>query len=244
MAEDLRELAAQLETETGEDRQIEILQQMGRLLLRDYVLCVGDLTIEPLMVEAYYYSREKFPDPAVHSAAYRPGCHRLVAAQAYRRQRKNFGRLYVHRHKFDGIDLCLTDSETSCLSFLIKNSLVNGAWKTQMGLARALCGPCGKCREVEDCIYNETQVLRRRKEPKNITAAFLPRKGIRGKYAAAPLGAVPLENLRDYPFTLPAGFGKERVAEACIDRCFAPEDRQEACRKYLGYCLKKYRQDR
>ena len=238
---DLKELVRQLEKAEDKDEMVKILQEMGEILLNNYEICIdGTMTIEPFLVEAYYYDRKKFPDTSVHSSAYEPGCKRKVAAQAFRRQRNNFGKLYVHQPKFDGIDICLSMSEKYCLSFLIKNAKVNGEWKTQMGIGHALCDSCGKCTAVEECVHDSKTVLHRRTEPKNMTAVFLPRKGVKGSYENEYLGALLIEQLKEKGYTLPTRHGKGQIAEEYLESNIAPEDRYEYSYRLLGSHITKY----
>ena len=50
--EELKATIAKLE-KPGE-RIVEVLQEIGTMLLSEYVLQIGDITVEPLWVEAYY----------------------------------------------------------------------------------------------------------------------------------------------------------------------------------------------
>ena len=64
--EELKSLVKKLETEYNEEEQIKILQDIGKKLLTEYVIQVGDVTIQPLWVEAYYRDIKKFDDESVH----------------------------------------------------------------------------------------------------------------------------------------------------------------------------------
>ena len=72
------------------------LQLIGRMLVTDYVIKIGNITIEPLWVEAYYSNVAKeFADPFIHG----------------KEEQSEFGILYFH-HKTDdsrgGVDICLS----------------------------------------------------------------------------------------------------------------------------------------
>ncbi len=99
--EHLKVLIDQLKRETDTQAQIQILQNIGSLLITDYVIQVKNLILEPLWVEAYYFSLEKFSDCNAH---------------LHDRQKEHFQQLYVHRA---GVDLCLSDGDYY-LSFLLK----------------------------------------------------------------------------------------------------------------------------
>ena len=181
------ENVAKLEGDHKEE-QVKILQEIGAELVNEYIIKVGALTIEPLLVEAYYYHQDKFPDLSVH-AARKNG---KIAQQAHERQQKNLNKLYVHCPNGSGIDVCLTDSDEYYLSFLIKNAIVNNQWKTQLEIADELCGQ-----------------LYKRDQPRNSKVIYLPRKGISGDFACFPLAALPLNKILDYDFTLPNGYQKQ-----------------------------------
>ena len=72
------------------------LQLIGRMLVTDYVIKIGNITIEPFWVEAYYSNVAKeFADPFIHG----------------KEEQSEFGILYFH-HKTDdsrsGVDICLS----------------------------------------------------------------------------------------------------------------------------------------
>ena len=117
----LKNKVKELETRTDHEAIVKSLQEIGKLLLTDYVVQVDDVTVEPLWVEAYYYNQNCFPDPFVHQSP----------------EQKNFGTLYFH-HKTDdqrnGVDLCLSLGDYY-LSFLLKYTLVNEQLRSQSELS-------------------------------------------------------------------------------------------------------------
>lgn len=103
------------------------LQLIGRMLVTDYVIKIGNITIEPLWVEAYYSNVAKeFADPFIHG----------------KEEQSEFGILYFH-HKTDdsrsGVDICLSLCDETknkyYLSYLLKYTLVNGEFTTQSQLS-------------------------------------------------------------------------------------------------------------
>ena len=61
--EKLKKLVYELVDENNKEKErVKILQDIGKLLLTEYIIQVGDLTIKPLLVEAYYYHQGKFND--------------------------------------------------------------------------------------------------------------------------------------------------------------------------------------
>ena len=121
--EDLKCLVKKLEQTSNEKEQIRLLQEIGNKLLTEYVIKIGDITIKPLWVEAYYSDTNTgFVDEAVHGNE----C-----------QKNQYGALYFH-HKTDdqrsGVDICLSCGNYY-LSYLLKYTLVNGIFKSQAHLS-------------------------------------------------------------------------------------------------------------
>ena len=105
------------------DEQVQILQTLGDKLINDCRIEVFGVIIEPLWVEAYCYDETHFPDYNTHRS---------------RKQKNRFGQLYFHERGYGGVDICLSNSEDFCLSFLLKATLANGHFLTQTQLPRVL----------------------------------------------------------------------------------------------------------
>ena len=105
------------------DEQVHILQMLGDKLINDCRIEVFGVTIEPLWVEAYCYDETHFPDYNTHRS---------------RKQKNRFGQMYFHERGYGGVDICLSNSEDFCLSFLLKATLANGHFLTQTQLPRVL----------------------------------------------------------------------------------------------------------
>ena len=93
----MENLINQLTSTHDKDAQVKLLQEIGKKLLTEYVIKIGDITIKPLWVEAYYSDTNTgFVDEAVHGNE----C-----------QKNQYGALYFH-HKTDdlrsGVDICLS----------------------------------------------------------------------------------------------------------------------------------------
>lgn len=119
----MEDLINQLTSTHDKDAQVNFLQEIGKKLLTEYVIKIGDITIKPLWVEAYYSDTNTgFVDEAVHGNE----C-----------QKNQYGALYFH-HKTDdqrsGIDICLSCGNYY-LSYLLKYTLVNGIFKSQAQLS-------------------------------------------------------------------------------------------------------------
>ena len=122
----------------------ERLQFLGKTLISDYAIKIGDITVEPLWVEAYYSNVTKgFADPFIHG----------------KEEQSKFGILYFH-HKTDdsrsGVDICLSlcnEAESKYyLSYLLKYTLVNGEFTTQAQLS-------AKIRKAYDMLPNKNDIL-------------------------------------------------------------------------------------
>lgn len=204
--ENIKNLVEKLEEEFDEKKQIEILQDIGAMLINNYVIKVGDLTIEPMLVEAYYHHKGKFEDKSVYSAKNEETKAILYARS---RQQKNKGKLFIHYNDW-GIDVCLTDKSNYYLSYLIKNALVNGKWQTQSQIGKSVCQKCNKyenCKSVLECQYNDTVVLQSRPQQNN-RIIYIPRVNIKNKDLLAALSVNEFLNGK-YDFTLPTGCGKQ-----------------------------------
>lgn len=122
----MENLINQLTSTHDKDAQVNFLQEIGKKLLTEYVIKIGDITIKPLWVEAYYSDTNTgFVDEAVHGNE----C-----------QKNRYGVLYFH-HKTDdqrsGVDICLSCGNYY-LSYLLKYTLVNGIFKSQAQLSSVI----------------------------------------------------------------------------------------------------------
>ena len=122
----MENLINQLTSTHDKDAQVNFLQEIGKKLLTEYVIKIGDITIKPLWVEAYYSDTNTgFVDEAVHGNE----C-----------QKNQYGALYFH-HKTDdqrsGVDICLSCGNYY-LSYLLKYTLVNDIFKSQAQLSSVI----------------------------------------------------------------------------------------------------------
>lgn len=230
---DLKKLVDALEKEDNREKQIEILQEIGAKLINEYEIHVGDLKIEPMLVEAYYHHKGKFEDSSVYAANEEEDKAVLYARS---RQQKNQGKLFIH-FKDWGIDICLTDSGDYYLSYLIKNALVNGKWQTQQQIGMNVCKKCSKyneCKNIWECQYNDTVVLQQRSVHKNGKIIFIPRVNIENKDFLGTLSAEDLMN-ENYNFTLPAGYKDQWKFSVCaLLEISDEEEAKQAAKKKMG----------
>ena len=128
---DLKTKIDNLLKETSHKKIVLILQDIMYTLLSGYVFKIqgnkGFVTIDPIEIEAYFFKEACFEDDCVHRNE---------------KQKNNFGKLYVHKTKNNhlkggtrkGMDLCLSDSESYTLAFLIRSAYVNS-------MENRICGP-------------------------------------------------------------------------------------------------------
>lgn len=205
----LKNMVNDLAKETDTETQITALQEIGKVLLSTKIL-VGNITVEPLWVEAYYYNAGKnFLDQSVHRKPNQTG-------------NENFEKLYFHHKTGDqrsGVDLCLPLSNDYYLSFLLKYTLVDGEFTTQS--------------KLHNKIYNEYQVsgiTLEKVDMDNAEFAFTQRIGItNSSYKDSPLAVVPVGLIKKYSFG-----NKESIVKEYIDNCIT-KDREQLCIKLLGY---------
>lgn len=221
-----------LEKETDIKKQIEILQSVNKLLLTGYEIKVGDFIIEPLLVEAYYYHPGKFEDTNTHG---------FKSEKCRSGQSGRFGKLYVHKMGYGGIDICLSQENDYCLSFLIKNSLVyknaaeeNKKFCTQVSLLRYLKENSGGADFIEQngVLFEKAQ--------KSADVVHTVRKGVKGSFKNEELASLSVDSLKDYPLTLEKGHTKERIVENYLKTNYAdssPDVWKEVSKKILGYSL-------
>ena len=158
--EELNATIAKLEK--PDERIVEVLQEIGTMLLSEYVLQIGDIIIEPLWVEAYYANNDKgFLDPFIHG----------------NEKQKEFDVLYFH-HKTDdsrsGVDVCLGNNSYS-LSYLLKYTLVDGVFTTQSQLS-------GKIRKAYEALPPESKcsVIKKQHHPADVIG-YTERRGLKVK---------------------------------------------------------------
>lgn len=205
----------QLEEPADQTAQIELLQKIAARLLNECVIKVGSVTIEPLLVEAYYCNHKNgFVDENVHGSE---------------KQKNNFGKLYFHETGRGGIDICLSDGDYY-LSYLIKNALV-----TTPTAERKFCIQT----YVEDELTanglkgTTEYALYEKNPPRKSEIIYLPRTGkeLTGEFADAPLAALPLEEIWKHEFTLPDGYKKQwRIAVYALRKT---DGNEEEARKYI-----------
>ena len=222
--QDLHSLVSELESEYDEKKQIQILEQIGKLLLTQYEIRIdAENIIQPLRVEAYYYpflEPHKFCDPCAHPSSRKIGA---------------FGKLYFIENQFGypGVDLCLSQGDYY-LSFLIKNSQIGDKCFKQMDLYDRFSD---RWKEIEA----SAGVLQKRPEPLIDVPVFsTSRVGLKTegmKFAHAPLAFVIEINRKENGksiFDWENGYGKTRAVADYMMR-YPEENRRAQCKKLIGY---------
>ena len=181
--EKLKELVYELVDENNKEKErVKILQDIGKLLLTEYIIQVGDLTIKPLLVEAYYYHQGKFNDSNSHGFG-----DKKIDKKCREQLSNNFNRFYFHEKGRGGVDVCLSKGDY-CLSFLIKVALINGKVYKQIDIYNKL---------KKESIDNTKDVLT---PTYDVTTSFVcvPRKNThKGDYALKPLAILSVESFKN-----------------------------------------------
>ena len=229
------------DSKDGKQSCVKALQEISKKLLQEYVIGIGEFTIEPLLLEAYYYNKDAgFEDDSVHAANNSKADTYELARD---RQKNHFGELYVHYGAKDGIDIVLSDGNYY-LSFLFKNALINNKFAKQCKVSEMLCEKCdqsGTCDKGKKCRYYGEIILKKRKTAKDAIVFSTVRRGLAKdssfkdeKLAAVTGFELKDENQKPYVFTFEKGYGKEwTVAEYM--RCHPEKDRKAQCKALIGY---------
>ena len=223
--EELEEIKANAEDENTVI--VSKLQEIGKKFLKEYVIKIGDLTIEPLWVEAYYFNDQaSFRDPFVHRD---------------QDQMDNFGSLYFHHATDDsrsGVDICFSLSCQYYLSYLLKYTLVNGELVSQGFLS-------SKIRKAYEGVEDKKHILVKKsdhKESQDIIGCT-QRIGLKKKEEDKA-------GYREYELAIAKNFDKkytitkklpqiERLTKSYLSEI--KTDKEKWCLEHLGYCLKEYK---
>ena len=207
------------------------LQLIGRMLVTDYVIKIGNITIEPLWVEAYYSNVAKeFADPFIHG----------------KEEQSKFGILYFH-HKTDdsrsGVDICLSLCDETknkyYLSYLLKYTLVNGEFTTQSQLS-------AKIRKAYDSLPNKNEILEMscNKSETNILG-YTTRIGLKVKDSDVEkeikkrYASLNLAIAKNFDKTYSIGKKLPHIESLAYSFLSTYDfDKEKWCKEHLGYCLK------
>ena len=178
------------------------------------------MIIEPLWVEAYCYDETHFPDYNTHRS---------------RKQKNRFGQLYFHERGYGGVDICLSNSEDFCLSFLLKATLANGHFLTQTQLPRVLLST-GKTKADFEHLEDILHPANARHTICHTTRVNLAKPC----YSDAPLTSFALDAIPKYDFRFARKSIRENVRAyllaymAAHPDCTEQECRAE-CRRVFGW---------
>lgn len=214
--------------EIGKSIRVKELQEINKKLLREYLICIGDFTIEPLLIEAYYCNPHVFEDNNVHG---------------FKKQKNRFGKLYFHEKGRGGVDICLSNGDYF-LSFLIKNSLITKGNDVPDFFRQT---------QIYDILKefknSEEFVLKKRKIAKDTIVLCTIRKGLvqNSDFKNEELGAVTGFELKDkhqkrYKFDLETGYGKEKLIKDYIEKHPKELTESEFKEKFLDYIPKEIKE--
>lgn len=238
--EELKKLVENLITLDGGDEKknniiVNELQEIGKKLITEYELKIGDVTVDPLWVEAYYYNADKgFTDPFVHRRE-----------MQLNKSAEDFGKLYFHHNTDDqrsGVDIRLALSDNYYLSFLLKYTLLNGEFTTQAELSK----------KIRDS-YEKVGCMLIRKEENNKNCEIIGCTGRIGLSAkdADETKAEEKAKYKPYKLAIAKDFDKiynkprrlpqiEKLTKSYLATYEGDKDKGEKCHEILGYCLKEY----
>lgn len=227
--ESLEKLAKNLEEEYNEKKQEKILQNIGKLLLTEYIIQVGDVKVYPLWVEAYYFNDKNFADPFVHKAE---------------EQKKN-NILYFH-HKTDdqrnGVDICLSKGNYY-LSFLLKYTLVDDKVRKQSELSPLIRDKYANCKSVlvkesrpTDKISFTTRIGL--SESKETDAEIRKLKEKFKMYKLSVVRDFDKSFISDFKFPQKENLVKEYLLKQTE---MSQSEKADFCKNALGYCLNEYK---
>ena len=220
--DELKGLVKKLEGLTDKDEIVKQLQIIGRKLVTEYEIKAGDIVIKPLVVEAYYYNPETFPDCNTHMYSLQKEYNVL-----YRHSTKTG---LISNGRVGGVDICLalnSDSDkTYHLSFLIKNALIDNEFYKQVALNAKL-----------NSVFNEDDIIRnviyKRVEKSNDLSYHCRRVNLAKEcYKSEELAVFTIESLKTYKLTLE--IGKEKlIAQYIYENQI--RDEEKAIKDLLGY---------
>ena len=108
--DNLKQKVEELEKMTDEGEIVKQLQEIGEIILTQYVVKVDNIIVEPLWVEAYYFNENNFTDCNTHQRD---------------KQKNRFNKAYFHEEGRGGFDVCLSLNNNYYLSFLFKYTLID-----------------------------------------------------------------------------------------------------------------------
>lgn len=220
--------------ESTEKKQIKTLQDIGKLLLTEYIIQVGDIKVYPLWVEAYYFNDKKFPDPFV----YKDG-----------KQKEN-DVLFFH-HKTDdqrnGVDICLSKGNYY-LSFLLKYTLVDDKVRKQSELSPLIRG------KYEDDKYEDGKSVLIQESRPTDKISFTTRIGLSESNETNAEKKALKEKFKKYKLSVVRDFDKlfitdfkfpqkENLVKEYLSKQteMSQSEKADFCKNALGYYLKEYK---
>lgn len=143
--------------------------------------------------------------------------------------------MYFHERGYGGVDICLSNSEDFCLSFLLKATLANGHFLTQTQLPRVLLST-GKTKADFEHLEDILHPANARHTICHTTRVNLTKPC----YSDAPLTSFALDTIPKYDFRFARKNLRENVRAyllaymAAHPDCTEQECR-EKCRRVFGW---------
>ena len=214
-----------------DENVINALRNINRYLITEYYIRIGEVLIEPMLVESYYFRKDVFEDE---------NCHQNEE------QKNHFGEFYFHKKGRGGVDICLSQSEDYYLSFLIKNARIiydenSGNGKEQFLTQTAVCR---FIKNQLETVPGAGYSFEKKSVNYNTTTMHTQRKGLqRDTYICAPLACAPINQFKNYKFTMyksPENLVKEFLLNDFSLKDAPREEWENACERFIGYRLNKF----
>lgn len=255
--DNLKQKVEELEKMTDEGEIVKQLQEIGKMLLTDYIIKVGDITVEPLWVEAYYYNgnnkaeddknnseewKTSFKDPFIHGV---------------KEQKDNGGNFYFHpkNGNYSGVDICLSYGAEYYLSYLLKYTFVykddneQGKLLKQSQLKGSIKNTYDNLSETE-----KSNILLPKKRKTDVIA-FTSRIGLNSEKEKNPIKKLAKEHYKSLELAIVRDFHKNYESEVSLPQkeklikkylndeksSLTKEQKADFCNKYLNYCPKEFK---
>lgn len=182
--DNLMQKVEELEKMTDEGEIVKQLQEIGEIILTQYVVKVDNIIVEPLWVEAYYFNKNNFPDCNTHQRD---------------KQKNRFNKAYFHEEGRGGFDVCLSLNNNYYLSFLFKYTLIDlqdGSEK-KFKKQTEIYDSIGKTEEEIKDIENLENIMKPRN--KECQIAYTERVGLtKGCFKGEKLALFCVEDIRKH----------------------------------------------
>ena len=231
----LEELIGKLSSLDDEPAIVAKLQEIGKVLITEYEIQVGDVTVMPLWVEAYSNNK---PDESKKTLFNDPFVYQVS-------EQKHFNSLFFHHRTDDqrnGVDICLSLGNYY-LSYLLKYTLVDGIVRSQSELSPLIRDKYDKKEGVlkpknnsTDMISYTTRIGLSLKKEKDGEETFHLKKDYKD-YKLAIVRDFDKMFITDFKFP-----HREDLVKTYLENSNdSKEEKAAFCKKVLNYCLSDYK---